>query len=229
MVIYRESILGGAVLESSGNLIGPVIGRWLADPVKTMSAVFSTGSLWEIFPCLLPNLIVALCIASSGLLGFFFLEETHPQLQNTRNIGLELSTWISRKTRKLMGLVDTADYTALHSSGNNAAQTSHREAIELSSVGESEAKGDETSSAASKQPPKTAYTPQVILQILAVSILAFHMVSSDVIFPIFQATDTGSPSDVRKRSFFKFTAGFGLSPPSISNVLLFQDVVAIIV
>lgn len=192
-----------------------------------MPSVFSRGSLWKRYPYLLPNLIVALCIASSGLLGFFFLEETHPHFQNTRNTGLEMSQWISRNARRLIGLVDTADYAALSSSGDGAIPTIYREGVELSNAEENEPKEDEASSAASKQPVKTAYTPQVILQILAVSILAFHKVSSDVIIPIFLATENGSPSDAGKSSFFKFTAGFGMNPPSISNVLLTQAVVAI--
>ncbi|PGH02299.1 hypothetical protein GX51_04740 [Blastomyces parvus] len=214
-------------LRALGSLIGPVLGGWLAEPVKTMPSVFSTGSLWERYPYLLPNLVISICVASSGLLGFFFLEETHPNHQNTRNIGLELTQWISQKVRRLMGLVETVNYTALPSSGRDAVQASHGEDIEFSSVEDIETK-DETPSAPSKKPTKTAYTPQVIIQILAVSILAFHKVSSDVIIPVFLATDTGSPSEDRKRSVFKFTAGFGMSAPSISNVLLSQALAAIV-
>ncbi|PGH00307.1 hypothetical protein AJ79_08238 [Helicocarpus griseus UAMH5409] len=225
-------------LRALGGLIGPVLGGWLADPVKSMPSIFSRGSMWEKYPYLLPNLIVALCLACSGLLGFFFLEETHPHLQSRRDIGLEVFRWVSRTTKKAMGTlsrVNVSLYMALPSSGEDAIPLDHIRDVELNSD-EENTEPAEDEALTLELPLRNTYTPQVILQILAASILAFHKVSSDVIIPIFLGKDydsgstpsTPSTPDSRKREVFKFTVGFGMSPVGISNVLLSQAVVAII-
>jgi hypothetical protein len=81
----------------------------------------------------------------------------------------------------------------------------------------------------SARPKPSAYTRQVILQIVVVSLLALHKVSSDVIIPTFLATSSiGESEDYTDVTFFRFEVGFGMGPPSIANVLLTQAVLAIL-
>jgi hypothetical protein len=199
------------------SLIGPVIGGYLADPVKTLPSIFHDRSVWQHYPYLLPNLIVALFIASSGLLGFFFLEETHPELRNNRNIGLEISKWICGKVKAHLGHMCARGYTAL-SAGWNAILLLGRgnveEANELDEEPDEVELSSLTASIPTDTPKPSAYSPQIILQILAVSILAFHKVSSDVIIPMFLVTKTAPSedfSDKSKRNFFKFGVGFNMA------------------
>ncbi|EGE08450.1 MFS multidrug transporter [Trichophyton equinum CBS 127.97] len=216
-------------LRALGSLIGPVIGGWLAEPTKTIPSVFPEGSIWDKFPYLLPNMIVALSMTTSGLLGFFFLEETHPHLQNSHNVGLEMSQWLFQRTMKLLGYTDTQKYAVLSSNGDDDIPLHCTEDIESAAVEENDSNdADKDTIMAVKSSTKSAYSGQVILQILAASILGFHKVSSDVIIPIFLAQDKESVSDEKDSSLLYFITGFGMSSPMISNVLLSQAVVAIL-
>ena len=75
------------------------------------------------------------------------------------------------------------------------------------------------------------FTGQVILQIISVSLLAFHKVASDSLIPVFLATPRPKADDSRTASIspFRFSGGFSLSPASIGNVLLTQAVTAMLV
>ncbi|KAK2787218.1 hypothetical protein FQN52_007307 [Onygenales sp. PD_12] len=216
-------------LRGLGSLVGPVIGGHLADPVKTMPSIFHVGSIWETYPYLLPNLIVALFIAGSGILGLFLLEETHPKFRdNGQILRGNITSWIRGMVKALRGQADDEKYTALSSTEDeielpSRADVEHAGAEEDVSLSSVSSQQTDTSS-------PSAWSKQVILQILAVSILAFHKVSSDVIIPIFLATDavpSKDSSNEHKRNS-KFRAGFGMASPGISNILLSQAIVAII-
>lgn len=73
-------------------------------------------------------------------------------------------------------------------------------------------------------PLGTTYTRKVILQILSVSLLAFHKVSSDVLVPIFLANPAAKPGGRVSVSVIlgKLDGGFGLSPAHIGYILLTQ-------
>ncbi|KAF8846429.1 MFS general substrate transporter [Acephala macrosclerotiorum] len=214
-------------LRGLGSLIGPVIGGHLADPVKNLPLMFRKGTLWEIFPYLFPNLVVAVSIMTSGLLGFFFLDESHPKMQNQPDFGRKISRCVGRKIRALFGQTDSGWYTTLAAEDNTIplASRDHTEDEESLKEDYEEVETSSSPTFLNPVPQKTsAYTLKVILQILALSLLAFHKVSSDVIIPTFLATS----SDKHSSGLFKFSSGFGLASPSIANVLLTQAVVAII-
>lgn len=66
-----------ALCFSIGAFIGPLLGGMLSDPMSWAPAAFS-GTIFEQFPYLLPNLVYA-CVAVLALLvGVFSLEETRP-------------------------------------------------------------------------------------------------------------------------------------------------------
>lgn len=66
---------------SIGTIVGPCVGGSFSDPHQTWPEIFPEGSLFEIFPYLLPNLICAALLLVSIILGYFLLEETHPDMQ----------------------------------------------------------------------------------------------------------------------------------------------------
>lgn len=55
---------------------------------------FSRGTLFDQYPFLLPNLVCAVILTLGVLIGILFLEETHEQKKNRRDIGLEVGEWI---------------------------------------------------------------------------------------------------------------------------------------
>jgi MFS family permease len=66
---------------SIGTIIGPSIGGYFADPSKTFPHMFSKAGIFAKFPYLLPNLICAALLLISIVAAYFFLEETHPDMQ----------------------------------------------------------------------------------------------------------------------------------------------------
>lgn len=74
--------------------MGPVIGGALARPCHSFPTVFSSGSLFDHFPFLLPNLVCAAVLAIGVLVGVLFLEETHQEKKYSRDGGLEAGKWI---------------------------------------------------------------------------------------------------------------------------------------
>lgn len=84
--------------------------------------------------------------------------------------------------------------------------------------------------------PKVAFTPQIILQILSVSLLAFHKISSDAIMPPFLAAPPeGESPEVSEnpkihmlslRSILQTPSGFGYNNQTIGFILLSQAIVA---
>lgn len=72
------------LLWQIGCIIGPMIGGYLAQPVKEHPSWFQDGAwlckykqLFSTYPFLLPNLVVATFLFCSVIFTFFFLEETH--------------------------------------------------------------------------------------------------------------------------------------------------------
>jgi len=211
-----------------------VIGGHLADPVKNLPSIFHKGTVWEEFPYLLPNLIVVLFIMTSGLLGFLFLEESNPEMQNQADMGRKISSWFGRKIGQLFGRVGTREYATL-ATDEHSIPLANMNSDNLEEEESFQEEADEIDASSPTPSTRTnslrlntsAYTLQVILQILAVSLLAFHKVSSDVIIPTFLATSSiGNPLTHGGRDVFKFKVGFGMTSPSIANVLLTQAVIA---
>lgn len=72
-------------------------------------------------------------------------------------------------------------------------------------------------------------TSQVLLQIVSVSLLAFHKVASDTLIPVFLAHPLSKSGTQRLgRSFIRFGGGFGMGTSGVGNVLLSQAIVAIV-
>ena len=65
---------------SIGTIIGPTIGGTFAQPHESFPSVFPDSSIFTKFPFLLPNLICACLLLFNIVLGYFLLEETHPDI-----------------------------------------------------------------------------------------------------------------------------------------------------
>ena len=80
-------------------------------------------------------------------------------------------------------------------------------------------------------PHRKPFTLQVVLQILSVSLLAFHKVASDTLIPVFLASPrpTSNVPQLGNELSFRLRGGFGLSSTNIGIIILTQAVTAIIV
>ena len=97
-----------------GAVIGSALGGSLADPVRSYPDVFKPHTVLDRFPYLLPNLVCAVIVVIGIIVGILFLEETHEDMQDRRDIGLRIGKYIEELFRKrpsgrLYG--QKADYT----------------------------------------------------------------------------------------------------------------------
>ncbi|KAK0666751.1 putative permease [Cercophora samala] len=203
-------------VRSLGNLIGPVLGGMLAEPAKNHPSVFPPDSIWAAYPFLLPNLVVASLQLSALIFTFLFLEETHPHLREMPDFGLTIGRAIIRRLFQQdqeYGYEMVDPNQGVDESGETADDTQE---VDIASVtdGDGTNKDDDKTVNA-----KRAFTYQITLQILSVSVLAFHKVSSDAVMPVYLA----APSD---SSTQHLSGGFGYSGPTIGFILLSQAIVA---
>jgi hypothetical protein len=76
------------------SIVGSGLGGTLADPVRNYPSYFKHGSLFDKFPYLLPNLVCAAVVIFGMVVGILFLEETHEDLKDRRDYGLDIGNWI---------------------------------------------------------------------------------------------------------------------------------------
>lgn len=76
------------------SILGPVLGGALARPCISYPDLFPSGTIFEQFPFLLPNLVCTSVVVLGVLVGFFFLEETHHEKKYERDVGLEMGKHI---------------------------------------------------------------------------------------------------------------------------------------
>lgn len=62
--------------------------------MRNYPGYFEHGSLFEKFPYLLPNLVCAGVVILGMIVGILFLEETHEDLKDRRDYGLDIGDWI---------------------------------------------------------------------------------------------------------------------------------------
>lgn len=168
-------------------------------------------------------------------MGFLFLEEIHPNHTQIRGIGRSLASQMRKAIDRVRVSKRTQGYVAVQRD-NDTGQTTFLEGPHEQDDG-LEFEVLEPFAKAMSEPelatPSTTlekpYTIQVILQILSVSLLAFHKVASDTLIPIFLASpsfDGGREAILRR--CLSLGGEFGMSTTSIGYVLLSQAVIAII-
>ena len=198
---------------------------------------FREQSFWGRNPFFLPNLIVTVVLAFTWLSGFLFLEETHPhhtqrpdtgrKVVSTLKSALNTGTW-RRPWSSYSIISDRRDQDDPIQTAFVTSQTAEEDAVELDALHRSSEENFLNEGESSPVGPERTFTCQVLLQILSVSLLAFHKVASDTLIPVFLAHPSAK-SEIRNlgRSVFESSGGFGMDSSSIGNVLLSQAVVAI--
>ena len=174
------------------------------------------------------------------ILGIFFLKETHPVLATRADITLDLLRRLRRLISGKFGSQGKQTYTRVPED-ESLTQTEpgyHRVETEVEELEmQSSRNSSESSTLRANSPvqeegeatPKTAFTAQVLLQILSVSFLAFHKVSSDAIMPTFLALPQSKETEQgTETGFLRFSGGFGLTTQHIGYILLAQACVAIV-
>ena len=208
---------------SIGTIIGPAIGGTLARPAVSMPSVFSSTGIFAHFPYLLPNLICAAILLISILFGYFFLIETHPDMQAwSTQEELDHTT----AETPLMTAGATADYGVdLRSDTYGTFNT-----VDIHEAKEWMVNADGTSysaSISSKDSPKY-FTRKVAMIVVALGIFTYHSMTYDHLLPIFLQDDRISTSSV-PRSPFSIPGGLGLAIQSVGIIMSINGVIALFI
>ena len=204
----------------SRTIIGPVVGGYLAEPVRQYPFLFDAHSVWERFPYLLPNLLVVILLLMNCILGFLCLEEVHSRFRHHTDIGRTMLAGISNLMKGRGWSDSKGRYTYIHVEDSSELRTTADSANQLLGSGPLRL--------------NSPFTKQVMLQILSSTILGFLKIATLAIVPIFLAapyqpsTSATSSKAGLLKSVFGVKGGYGLDPQSISNVLLTQAVAATI-
>eukprot|EP00931_Biecheleriopsis_adriatica_P042392 TRINITY_DN24160_c0_g1_i1.p1 TRINITY_DN24160_c0_g1~~TRINITY_DN24160_c0_g1_i1.p1 ORF type:complete len:507 (-),score=56.60 TRINITY_DN24160_c0_g1_i1:211-1731(-) len=92
-----------AVCFSVGLFVGPALGGELVFPAQTFPSVFS-GTLFDRYPYLLPNLVYACFTAIAWVIGAIYLEETYPRSARRADALLRRGRDHTEAARSLMSL-----------------------------------------------------------------------------------------------------------------------------
>ncbi|KAE8377814.1 major facilitator superfamily domain-containing protein [Aspergillus bertholletiae] len=220
-----------------GSIIGPAMGGALAQPCENYPWLFQRGTILETFPFLLPNMVCVVVLLFGIVVGFLFLEETHPEKKHRRDLGLELGNWLIGKCRRSsVQLTDDTDIKAelqgvdyLDYDVPPPEYKSNESSPQLSPMKDLDTLSDDDDIEGQMKDEKCgtpkAFTKQVIFNIIAYGILAYHSVSFDQLMPVFLSTPK---SDEDTALPFKFTGGLGLPTKTIGFMLAVQGVYSMI-
>ncbi|CAG8982272.1 hypothetical protein HYALB_00004506 [Hymenoscyphus albidus] len=205
---------------SIGTIIGPAIGGFFADPSNSFPESFSPDGIFGRFPYLLPNLICSGMLLVSIILGYFLLQETHPDMQP--RVLLQDSTYTSDETP----LIATAD----------AIKTP---AVDLRADRYGTFEGSDDSiwrNSQLKEKPVKIFSKQIITLIVALGIFTYHTMSYDHLLPIFLEDKRGET--LSSLSSFSASAmdidpilsgGLGLSVQEVGVIMSINGIIALFV
>ena len=206
---------------SIGTIIGPMIGGLFADPHVSYPDLFPKGSLFDHFPYLLPNLICAAMLLVSIVLGYFLLEETHPDMQP--RVLLPDDTFLSENT-PLMETSDAMKRPAVDLRDENYGTMRSRDA----------APPPAPSWTKEQQPPISIFCKRIMAIILALSIFTYHSMTFDHLLPIFFEDDRVPTNNIpttlalASGSPFYSPGGLGMSLQAVGVVMAVQGVIALL-
>lgn len=146
-------------------------------------------------------------------MAFLFLPETHPEMAATSDVGLKAGRALMVSLRITSKPVPEVQ----------VLPTSAEQSQELENM---DAEGEEN--AQTRPSWRKVFALQVVLQILAVSLLAFHKVAFDAFMPTFLAAPTSVDSRHHKRDVMDSTGCFGYGSQKIGLILLTQAIVVLV-
>lgn len=169
-----------------------MIGGNLARPCINMPNIFPSGTIWEKYPYLLPNLFSAATCVFGVVIGILFLEETHADKKSRHDPGLALgkciAQYFSRKREELKeddSASETSSLLSRHESLPDYRTTENSPLLSSTPADDMEAQPlldtdvvDDRLRASTKRTEKTtvpareAFTRPVIMNIVSYGILA---------------------------------------------------------
>ncbi|CAL3963567.1 unnamed protein product [Diplocarpon coronariae] len=200
------------------SVTGPVIGSWLAEPVKTFPSFFDSDSWLASFPYALPALFSATSMILMGTVVFLHIEETHESCKNEFDIGIYCSSIITRA----FGCSFAPLYHG-YSELEGSNEDSDDDEIEIPEV-----KAPKLLLPPSSKPSpslRIIWTFNVITTLLAQAVFDFHMGAFGNLLPLFLS----SPRKTVARGLpFVFNGGLGMAPRAVGLALAILGAIGIL-
>ncbi|KAI9887948.1 MAG: hypothetical protein M1823_000205 [Watsoniomyces obsoletus] len=210
---------------SIGTIVGPALGGTLANPAANFPAWFSQSGLFAKFPYLLPNLICAALLFGSVIMGYWMLEETHPDHRpghhGSHQVDVDATTALMATTGATNNA--PADLRAESYGTFNAVDITGTETWRVNSDGSSPDPKLET------QKTKRTYTRRVVMLVVALGIFTYHSMTYDHLLPIFLEDDRVASASATIQSHMAFPGGLGLSMRTVGAIMTFNGLIAMVV
>ncbi|RMD42061.1 hypothetical protein DV735_g3061, partial [Chaetothyriales sp. CBS 134920] len=217
-----------------GVVVGPLMGGFLADPVKGLPGLFGPGGWFggqdgvgwmRAFLYALPSLVGAMIVASGAFLVLFGLEETHVALKDRVDYGLRLRMAVfgalsglfncrTAKGQRNQKPERTYRYTLLSSEvtrtgneGDDDGETGYSREDNHQSSADAPASKQEM---LSPPPFRQIFTRNVVLTLVNQHALALHISMFNALIFLLLPAPSSPNKDVHLPFFF--TGGLGLSP-----------------
>lgn len=214
-----------------GTVIGPSIGGTFADPHESFPDLFPEGSIFHRFPYLLPNLMCAALLLASVVMGYFLLEETHPELTRCHHTCPDDAPWFDADEEPR-----ATEETPLHETSDAMKMP----AVDL----RSETYGtfvsrEETVSTPTEEnrPLSDKFTvwslgKRIMALILALSVFTYHSMSYDHLLPIFFEDERSPHISAMVNAppgILYAPGGLGLSVRAVGMIMAVNGVIALFV
>ncbi|KAJ8125623.1 hypothetical protein O1611_g8015 [Lasiodiplodia mahajangana] len=204
-----------------GTIIGPAIGGIFADPHQTWPEIFTEDSWFAGFPYLLPNVICAMLLLVSIVLGWLLLEETHPDILQPR-VTLSENSYTTDET-PLLETSDALKQPPIDLRSETYGSFKSRASLNFSS--ETMCKESE------KREHPSIFNKRTMALIISLSIFTYHSMTYDHLMPIFFEDKKAQFDDMSIASFRPFYSpgGLGLSMQTVGVILAANGVIALFV
>lgn len=205
---------------SIGTIIGPCIGGTFADPHESWPNLFPKDGMFDRFPYLLPNLLCAVLLGLSIIMGAFLLVETHPDMQPF--IALPEDTYVSEETP----LIETSD-----------AMKQPPVDLRSETYGTINIDDESVQKITREKPLKgedKVWNKRIVGLIIALSIFTYHSMSYDHLMPIFFEDERAEAlslvaSKAPSWSPFYSPGGLGLSLRSVGMIMAVNGCIALFI
>jgi hypothetical protein len=211
---------------SIGCIIGPAIGGLLANPVKFYPGIFPKDGLFGRFPFLLPNLVCALIMFSSIIIGFFWLEETHPEFRPGADQE-DTTPTINEQTPMILTAGANADPGA--DLRRDSFGTFNEVDIQKNSQWRLNANGTSRPPSVTEKTPQKWLTKRVAMLTLALSLYTFHSMCYDHLLPIFFQDRHPNGVSLYGLGPLHIPGGLGLSTKDVGVIMSFNGLIALFI
>ncbi len=204
--------------------LAAAIGGYFAKPAENFPSVFSSTGIFAVFPYLLPNLVCAVMLLCSIVVGYIFLEETHSDMQ----------PWSSPescdRTSARTSLMPTVGSTAHAAADLRTESYGTFDAVDLRQNEDWGGNPDVRPTSISSASRGKVFTRPVVMLVVALGIFTYHSMTYDHLLPIF-LQDKWVDGDISAQSTLpgSLEGGLGLTIQEVGTIMSVNGLIALFI